>query len=298
MALDIVTSYQGFDHITADQLADFQRGLLGDSCILPVGSKMEVNIQTANQITVADGVAIYDGREIHIPYGTSENVAITSGTQGMLRNDIVCLQYNRDESSGVESVEFVTIAGTPVASDPQDPAYSNLDIRTGVFMSQKPFCRVRLNGTAIEGIDMLVETFDMGIYQLNKDLSDLSVQKTLWSGSTYLGENQTVNLTEPISMQKAGIILVWRRYNPGEGATGGYAHTFIPKTSPAIGSDTDECTEFLTNYTAGYVGVKTFYLQDSKITGHANNETGETKISASGLTTNNNRFALVKVLGC
>lgn len=172
MALDIVTSYQGFDHITADQLADFQRGLLGDSCILPVGSKMEVNIQTANQITVADGVVVYDGREIHIPYGTSENVAITSGTQGMLRNDIVCLQYNRDESSGVESVEFVTIAGTPVASDPQDPAYSNLDIRTGVFMSQKPFCRVRLNGTAIEGIDMLVETFDMGIYQLNKDLND------------------------------------------------------------------------------------------------------------------------------
>lgn len=172
MALDIVTSYQGFDHITADQLADFQRGLLGDSCILPVGSKMEVNIQTANQITVADGVVVYDGREIHIPYGTSENVAITSGTQGMMRNDIVCLQYNRDESSGVESVEFVTIAGTPVASDPQDPAYSNLDIRTGVFMSQKPFCRVRLNGTAIEAIDMLVEVYDKGIYQLNKDLAD------------------------------------------------------------------------------------------------------------------------------
>ena len=172
MALDIVTSYQGFDHITADQLADFQRGLLGDSCILPVGSKMEVNIQTANQITVADGVVIYDGREIHIPYGTSENVSITSGTQGMMRNDIVCLQYNRDESSGVESVEFVTIAGTPAASDPQDPAYSNLDIRTGVFMSQKPFCRVRLNGTAIEGIDMLVAAFDLGIYQLNRDLID------------------------------------------------------------------------------------------------------------------------------
>lgn len=172
MALDIVTSYQGFDHITADQLADFQRGLLGDSCILPVGSKMEVNIQTANQITVADGVVVYDGREIHIPYGTSENVAITSGTQGMLRNDIVCLQYNRDESSGVESVEFVTIAGTPAASDPQDPAYSNLDIRTGVFMSQKPFCRVRLNGTAIEGIDMLVAAFDMGLCQLNEYMFD------------------------------------------------------------------------------------------------------------------------------
>lgn len=171
MALDIVTSYQGYDHVTADQMADFQRGLLGDSCILPVGNKMAVNIQTANQITVSDGVVVYDGIEIHIPYGTSENVTITSGTQGMMRNDIVCLQYNRDESTGIENAEFVTISGTPVASNPQDPAYSNLDIRTGVFMSQKPFCRVRLNGTAIEGIDMLVEAFDMGIYQLNKDFA-------------------------------------------------------------------------------------------------------------------------------
>lgn len=172
MALDIVTSYQGTDHITADQMADFQRGLVGSDCIMPVGNKMEVNIQTANQITVSDGVAVLDGREFHIPYGTSENVTITSGTQGMLRNDIVCIQYNRNESTGIESAEFVTIAGTPAASDPQDPAYSNLDIRTGVFMSQKPFCRVRLNGTAIEGIDMLVESYEMGMYQLNNDLID------------------------------------------------------------------------------------------------------------------------------
>lgn len=170
MALDIVTAYQGTNHVTAAQMADFQRGLLGGDCILPVGNKMETEIQTANQITVADGVVVFDGIEFHIGYGQSENVAITSGTQGMMRNDIVCIQYSKDESSGIESAEFVTIAGTPAASDPQDPAYSNLDIRTGVFMSQKPFCRVRLNGTAIEGIDMLVETYDKGIYQLNKDL--------------------------------------------------------------------------------------------------------------------------------
>ena len=206
MALDIVTSYQGFDHITADQLADFQRGLLGDSCILPVGSKMEVNIQTANQITVADGVVVYDGREIHIPYGTSENVAITSGTQGMMRNDIVCLQYNRDESSGVESVEFVTIAGTPAASDPQDPAYSNLDIRTGVFMSQKPFCRVRLNGTAIEAIDMLVEVYDKGIYDLvdtgwiDATLSGLFKEYTTGSsGPEYRREGKRVYIRGVVS---------------------------------------------------------------------------------------------------
>lgn len=183
MALEIVTSYQGTDHITADQMADFQRGIFGWACILPVGNKMEVNIQTANQITVSDGVVVFDGREFYISYGTSENVTIKSGTQGMLRNDIVCVQYNRDESTGVESAEFVVVEGTPVSENPQDPAYSNLDIRTGVFMSQKPFCRVRLNGTAIEGIDMLAETIDKGIYQLNKNLED-----TGWIYPTIAGD--------------------------------------------------------------------------------------------------------------
>ena len=50
MALDIVTAYQGTNHVTAAQMADFQRGLLGGDCILPVGNKMETEIQTANQI--------------------------------------------------------------------------------------------------------------------------------------------------------------------------------------------------------------------------------------------------------
>lgn len=185
MALDIVTAYQGTNHVTAAQMADFQRGLLGGDCILPVGNKMKTEIQTANQITVSDGVVVYDGIEFHIGYGQSENVAITSGTQGMMRNDIVCIQYSKDESTGIESAEFVTIAGTPAANNPQDPAYSNLDIRTGVFMSQKPFCRVRLNGTAIEGVDMMVEAFDMGIYQLNKDYAYDTGWQTLTLSSDF-----------------------------------------------------------------------------------------------------------------
>ena len=157
MALELVTGYQGKDHVTAEQLADFNRGIYGDAAILPVGSKMEVDIQTANQITVKDGIGVFDGREVYIGYGETENIAIASGTQGMRRNDIVVIKYTKQEETGVESVAFEVIEGTPAASNQTDPAYSDQDIRTGVFTSQKPFCRVRINGTAIEGIDMLVD---------------------------------------------------------------------------------------------------------------------------------------------
>lgn len=160
MSLELVTGYKGQDHVTAEQWADLNVGLFGRDGILNIGNKMEVEIQTANQITVKDGTAVIDGRQIYIGYGDSENIAIESGTQAMLRNDIVAIKYNKIEESGVESVGFEVIQGTPVSSDPVDPSYSDMDIRTGVFVSQKPFCRVRINGTAIEGIDMLMEVIE------------------------------------------------------------------------------------------------------------------------------------------
>jgi hypothetical protein len=158
MALELVTGYKGFDHVTAEQDADLYRGIFGDACIIDVGSKMVPVIQTANQITIPDGVAIYDGRMISIGYGETDQVAIASGTSGYSRYDIIVVKYTRVEDTGVESVEFQVVEGTPTTSTPSDPSYSNLDIRTGVLVSQKPFARVRLSGTSIAGIDMLVDT--------------------------------------------------------------------------------------------------------------------------------------------
>lgn len=155
--MELVTAYTGKNHVTAAQIADFNRGIYGDAAILPIGSKMAVEIQTANRITVKDGVVVFDGREVYIGYGKNEAVNLTSGTQGMKRHDIVVVEYKKEERSGVESVALKVVLGTPNATKATDPAVKDVDIRTGTSHSEKPFCRVRLNGTAIEGIDMLVE---------------------------------------------------------------------------------------------------------------------------------------------
>ena len=177
MALDLVTGYQGKNHVTAEQWADFNRGVYGDAAILPIGNRMQVEIQTANQITVKDGTGVFDGRQVYFGYGESENIAIESGTQEMLRNDIVVIEYTKDESTGVESAAFKVIAGTPAASDPADPSYQDMDIRTGVFVSQKPFCRVRLNGVAIEGVDMLVEVKEFAAHAFQPPAANLTTTK-------------------------------------------------------------------------------------------------------------------------
>lgn len=155
--MELVTAYTGKNHVTAAQIADFNRGIYGNAAILDVGNKLEASIQTANRITIKDGVAVFNGREVYIGYGKNETVNITSGTQGMKRYDIIAVVYEKDARTGVEKVTLKAITGTPNATRPADPQVNNLDIRTGVLKSEKPLYRVCLNGTAIESIDRLVE---------------------------------------------------------------------------------------------------------------------------------------------
>lgn len=155
--MELVTAYTGKNHVTAAQIADFNRGIYGNAAILDVGNKLEASIQTANRITIKDGVAVFDGREVYVAYGKNETVNITSGTQGMKRYDIIAVVYEKDARSGVEKVTLKAITGTPNTMHPPDPQVNDLDIRTGILKSEKPLYRVRLNGTAIEGIDALVE---------------------------------------------------------------------------------------------------------------------------------------------
>ena len=155
--MELVTAYTGKNHVTAAQIADFNRGTYGNAAILDVGNKLEASIQTANRITIKDGVAVFDGREVYVAYGKNETVNITSGTQGMKRYDIIAVAYEKDARTGVEKVTLKAITGTPNTMHPSDPQVNDLDIRTGILKSEKPLYRVRLNGTAIEGIDALVE---------------------------------------------------------------------------------------------------------------------------------------------
>lgn len=178
MALNLVTGYKGRNHVTAEQWADFNRGIYGEAAILPVGSEMAVTIQAANQITVKDGVAVFDGREVYIGYGESENITIQSGTQGTMRNDIVVVKYTKDEETGTEEVAFEVVSGTPVSSNPQDPVYQDTDIRTGVFVSQKPFCRIRINEAAIESVVMLVSVKEFKDVAFSGSYNDLTNKPT------------------------------------------------------------------------------------------------------------------------
>lgn len=117
--------------------------------------------------------------------------------------------------------------------------------------------------------------------------------KILWSGGYFMTGTHVINLSEAISKQNNGIVLVFSAYT--DGAVGDYwwHQFFIPKyvvtNSPGAGHCFSLCSG---NFSI--VAMKYLLIKDTQITGHNNNNLTGT---ASGITFANNRFVLRYVIG-
>lgn len=119
-------------------------------------------------------------------------------------------------------------------------------------------------------------------------------QHSLWSGAFFMKGNQTITLSEKISEQVNGIVLVFSEYNNGSAQDYNFSCHFVPKEFvslwPGYGS-----SFFLNNSKLGLVGSKYLYIKDDEISGNAANE--ETGTGTSGIKYTNNRFVLREVIG-
>ena len=117
--------------------------------------------------------------------------------------------------------------------------------------------------------------------------------KVLWSGSWYMTAGHVANLTEKITEQMYGAVLVFSRYENGAVADNNFQFFFVPKDfiSQFKGYG---CSFLLTANKFGAVATKYLYINDNYITGHAdNNLTGTT----NGITFNNAAFVMRYVIG-
>lgn len=124
---------------------------------------------------------------------------------------------------------------------------------------------------------------------------DITENQILWQGAWYLNASQTAQLSQKVSEQQHGIVLVWQAYSSGSAQLWDYNFCFVPKwqalTNPGRG-----VSMWLTADAGHIVASKYVYVYDDKITGHANNSNGATKRN-SGITTTNNYWALTYVIG-
>ena len=118
----------------------------------------------------------------------------------------------------------------------------------------------------------------------------------LWGPDYYfMSAGNTINLSQKVSEQKTGIVLVWQAYSDNAPQPWDYNFTFIPKWQTITNSSRGIVCYLSTSH-AGYIGTKYVYLFDDKIKGHSENSTGATK-GNSGITTTNNHWVLTYVIG-
>lgn len=172
--MKIMTGKTGTPHVTSQQFRQLVEGTVGqDSYILTSGENLEPELQTNNLLKIRSGMMSHHGNLSIVDIGTYDEVTIANGTQGMQRIDLVVNRYTRNESSGIEENAWVVIQGTPAASDPQVPAYTEGNLQEGDLVDDCPVFEVHLNGINVTEVVKLLEV-SPDIPTLNASLSYLN----------------------------------------------------------------------------------------------------------------------------
>lgn len=114
MTIELMDGATGSKHISSEDWTVFNEATYGTSeCVFDWGNRFKLTMSTANAGTLATGAGLVDGKRVWIK--SPESITVTSGSQGMKRNDIVGIQYETYTSNGatLERPVVKVIKGTP-----------------------------------------------------------------------------------------------------------------------------------------------------------------------------------------
>ena len=172
--MKIISGKTGSPHVTSQQFRQIFEGIIGDeSCILPCGENLTPELQTNNSLKIRSGLMYHHGNVSTVELGTYDEVTIQNGTQGMKRIDLVVNRYAREEESGTEKNEWVVIQGTPQASDPAVPDYTEGNLQDGDLVDDCPYLEVHLDGINVVEIKQLLSVAN-AMSTINKYLAEKS----------------------------------------------------------------------------------------------------------------------------
>lgn len=118
--------------------------------------------------------------------------------------------------------------------------------------------------------------------------------KVLWSGGYYMTAGHTIPLSEAVSKQNNGIVLVFSAITDGTVGNYWWHCFFVPKYVINNNNGTGHCFTMASG-NFSLVAMKYLLIKDAEITGHDNNNL--TGTAASGIKFTNNRFVLRYVIG-
>ena len=124
---------------------------------------------------------------------------------------------------------------------------------------------------------------------------EYATNKVLWYGAWYMAAAHTADLTEAISKQPHGIVLVFSRYSGGSSQNYHFQTFFVPKQQISNHAGCGHTFLLSTDGNFGLFAAKYLYINDSTIVGNDVNTAAGT--GACGITYDNKGFVLRYVIG-
>lgn len=211
MAFDVVTAKQGKPHVTADQQALMQAGMLGKGrYALDALNNLACTMTDSNTLTVDTGGLMVDGRWVVNEAQTS--FAIANGSQAQFRKDLAVLEITVDPSTGVTSLEEKVLQGATAATGAAaaDPTYEPGDLYTGLT-AVVPIARITLNGLTPTCTALLPSVADLktigdSVSQLKKDYVIEQGVKSNWQYVKWASGRAECYCTAQHSITKTGTL--------------------------------------------------------------------------------------------
>lgn len=188
--MELILGTAGQPHVTSQQMREIFKMVVGSgSYILNSGEYLEPELQSNQALRIRSGILMHHGGIAEVKQNTYDEVTIGNGTQGMKRIDLVVARYTKDPETEHETMTWVVIQGTPAASDPVAPAYTEGDMQNGDLTDDCPVFEVHLDGIQVTDVVKLVEILDCDLSSLNGKMKWKLLQSVTGSGVITLPDN-------------------------------------------------------------------------------------------------------------
>lgn len=190
----IITGYTGTPHVTSDDAAAFQQGIVGyDDYALSSENQLNAVTVESSRLRLSKAEIVIQG--VHVRLDGTEEVTCAAQSVGTTRLDRIALRYTKDASTNVESVELVVIQGQEAASNAVEPNLVQDDLRNGGLTREVSLFLVTLKDSVITSVTREIpDLYNMNELKdyANKHTSQISAaENKLTQQATSINQNST-----------------------------------------------------------------------------------------------------------
>ena len=154
-----------------------------------------------NTVRLSGGGASNHGYILRIPSGNTHDLSVSSGSQNLMRHDLVVSRFIRGGSNTADVHEFAIVEGVP-ASSPQDPQLTVSDLRLYGDVNEVALFRIVLNKLTITSVTPMGR--DLGNSGTSLTAQKLSIPRKITltgdaSGQLTFDGSSNVSMTTKVS---------------------------------------------------------------------------------------------------